>query len=730
MCFQNLKAIFFVVLMFGSALAQEADVSVDPVTRFIHIVYAVPADAPDAASLVCTWSPPDAGDWRPAKVMPLLSETGLELVSGEEWKEWIQGRIVERRAAGLRRTLVFNPYPDAQIDGKVDIDLRIVLEGTNPKELLRSRILADNSDVVYMEDWTGVLQKDFVVADGSRPEGKWVYGASDKPDSAISGGRALYGASPSGMPLPQLSFMPGLKGHYAIFVCTPASCGMKVRLTGDERYDSLASRFPAEEILWRWTRMEHQGVVMRQPHHYTGYTPGAMDYIKFVPLSGELAAKMDEPYVGVADKRIAGYWEPYSWAFVEDIHENLQHREPLLAYQQAGIPLVDTQLGRFGMKSVYETDLTDRLIYSTIGDPIGEVSQPKTDNVGRMQQFTTTVSTEVRYARDLGLQWHANFGASNCYPGSPLQGDFSKNHPEWMRGSALRFEAPEVREYALSLYRESLELGAMGVSIDFCRYPETIDAVETCNTFLQALHAITEEFGQARGVHVPVLARFPGTGVRRSELFDYRTWARPPDGSAPWVDYLCPSNIQGKQLDIDAAPYLAAVEGTPCQVLPCIDGLGWGLPMPGPFLWRVMRLYEAGAPGLYIYQADARVMGAPMHQRTMRLLSSSSAIRRWWDEDARLRPLRSKRISITPPSELPGYHGWERLRVWVDGIALGEMETWLDGQLVNRMPGPPYLLGTEDDASDKVIPSGDHTLKIRVKDGEGWLEQEFSIRGA
>ena len=68
--------------------------------------------------------------------------------------------------------------------------------------------------------------------------------------------------------------------------------------------------------------------------------------------------------------------------------------------------------------------------------------------------------------------------------------------------------------------------------------------------------------------------------------------------------------------------------------------------MPGPYLWRVKKLYDAGADGLYVHQADARV------------------------------------------------------------------------------------LGSEEYDSDGVIPPGKHTLLVRAKDGDGWLEQTFTIVGA
>ena len=470
--------------------------------------------------------------------------------------------------------------------------------------------------------------------------------------------------------------------------------------------------------------MDRQDLVLKQPHRYTGCAPAHIDYVKLVPLSEELASQLESRF-GEPDKVVVGYWEPYSWAFHDNVQTPLQHREPLTAFLEARVSIVDTQIGRFGAKVVYESRLTDRLLYATRGDPIGKIARPETDNVGRMQQYTNTLSATLRYARDLGLRVHANFGASNCYPGSPLQGDFSKQHPDWMRGSALRFEVPEVRQYVLGLYREALDIGAPGISIDFCRYPETIDAVETCNAFMRDLRALADEFGATRGERVPILVRFPGIGVRRCELFDYATWAH--EG---WVDYLCPSNIQGRHFHIDITPYQEAVKGAKCMLLPSVDGLGWGLTMPGPFLWRVARLYEAGVPGIHVYQADGRILGWPGDRRCMRMLSSSEAVRQWWEEDECARPTRSKGIYIMAPSRPEGWHGWERLRVWIEGVEMGQLEMYLDGELVSRFDGPPYLLGTEDYESDNVIPPGEHQLRIRARDGDGWLEQTFAITGA
>ncbi len=700
---------------------------VDPITRYVHVTYAVPANAPDEVVVRCFWSPAGRDRWKPARVMPLLSETALRLTPSTEWQRWMRGELTERRSAGLERTLVFNPYPDAQQQGRVDVRFRIRIETPDGQVLATDecKVRADNTDVIYIEDWSRVIRRDAVAAEEEKAEGKWLWRTGVEPPAGATFGNCLFGKA-SGHPLPQLTFPLNLRGWYAVFVCTEPRFGIRLRLTGDERSDTLASSRPFEEVLWRWCRMDRQHLVLKQCHTYTGFTDSQVDYVKLVPLPDEKLRELEAEYGGEHDKMVAGYFEPYSWAFVEYISDTLQHRQPLTAYAEAGIDLVDIQVGRFGMKAVYESRVADQLLYSTMGDPLDGGIVPTTDNVGSMQQFTCTLDAELRYAREMGLSAHANFGATNCYPGTPLESDFSRKHPEWRRGSALRYEVPEVQEYILSLCREVLEIGATGLSLDFCRYPEGIDQPETCNQFLRRLRHLLDELGQARGRRIPLLIRFPAQGVRLWQNFDYRTWVR--EGL---VDILCPSNIQGRHHHFDIQPYVEAVRGTPCKLLPVVDGLSWGPAMPGPFLWRVRQIYEAGADGVYVYQADARLLGLPSDRRCMRLLGSRSAVLRWWERDAQWRPRRSKGIYIAPPDyPSEGYHSWERLRVWLEGVPMGEVEMVLDGQLVNRLDAPPYVLGGEGYEFDRVIPPGEHVLRVRARDGDGWLEQQFTIRGA
>ena len=661
----------------------------DPVTGYFHITYQVPANAPEEVAVVCSWSPRGKNDWKPAKVTPYISETGLRLASRKDWDQWMEGRITERRAAGLTRTIVFNSYPEA---GSLDFRIQI-LNSTQTMPLE-----ADNA-AVYLSDWSKVLQKDAISQ--TMADGKWLMADGN-----------LHGKA--GIELPQLTYPLDLKGWYAIFVSTPPGERIGLRLSGDERTDYMVSA-RGREVFWRWCRMDRQHLILRQPHAYQGWANAGIEYVRLVPLTQQTVTEFESQFEGKRDKFVAGYFEPYSWAFNENVTSNLQHREPLTAFAEARVNLVDIQIGRFGAKVVYESRLTDQLLYSTVGDPIDGVI-PRTNNVGQMQQYTNTLESELKYARELGLTPHANFGATNCYPGTPLQGDFSKEHPEWMREFALRYEVTEVGAYILSLIREALEIGAPGISIDFCRYPEGIDKAETCTQFLRELR-------KAAGAK-PILIRFPAKGVRRWQNFDYQTWVR--EGL---VDYLCPSNIQGRHIHFDIAPYVKAVKGSKCKLLPVVDGISWGPTMPGPYLWRVKQLYDAGADGIYIYQADDPVLYRVTDKRYVRLLGRSEAVNRWWKDDAGQRPNCSKGIYLSKPED-GVYHGYERLRVWLEGISMGELEMYLDGKLVSRYAGPPYILGTEDYESDGIIPPGEHKLLIRAKDGSGRLEQTFAIQGA
>jgi hypothetical protein len=701
------------------AAGQGVSTRVDPVARYFEITYPVPEDAPGEIEVGCTWSPPGVGQWRKASVFPLISETAWHMLDKSQWGCWREtGCLTERRAAGLTRMVIFNPYPEAQIDGKVDVDFKIELK-TADKVLAthQVRLQADNSDVLYIEDWSKVMQADQVVTGRTTEpaERKWSWQTDCEAGTASFGNR-LYGQSPAADGLKDLTYPLNLKGNYAIYVMSGGQ--VLVRLTGDECADVMGGLLPGKERYWKHAAMDRQHLVVIQDHGYTGWLPTTIDYVKLVPLTADQAGELEAPYRGKHDKLVANYWEPYSWAFYFGCREPQDHKKPLLMYQKGKVDILDTQLGRFGMKSVYESRIIDQLIYDTYGDPEGAVDRPITTNVGMMQQYTNALEAELRYSRELGLTLFAEFGISNCYPKTNLQGDISKEHPEWRKGNTLRFEIPEVRQFALKCFEECLEIGADHLGIDFCRYAKAIDTPETGNTFMRELNKLTSQWEREHGKNISILTRIPVIEFKEGWRFDFATWVK--NG---WVDYLVPSDEAERFYNFDVTPYLAAAKGTSCKVLP---NVGYDQRAIGLALWRTRQLYQQGVDGVYFY--NGWIPWSAEAVRNLPLFGSTEMIEKWWQRDTQNRGRYSKAIYIIPTTTVRhGYWKQNRVRVWLDGVEWGKVKIYLDDKLINSYDGPPYTMGTEGHESDGLITPGEHKVKVQARDGKGWLEQTLIL---
>lgn len=718
-----LLMIGFLIFPMSCCLGKDISYTVDPVTRHFQITYSVPADTPEEITVQCQWSPKGENNWKPARIMPFISETALGLIKKSDWIRWKEdGECTEIRAAGLKRRVVFDPYPEAQPSGHVDADFRITLKKSDGQILGTHQISlkADNSDVIYLEDWTKVFQEEAVSTDPKDAADKWIF-RENQPDSEnVTFGNGLY-ARVGVTSLPQLSYPLNLHGDYAIYACgDPKSGPIDIRLSGDEACKTLQENFPHMEDFWKYARMDNQHLVIRQCSSSKGYAASHIDYVKLVPISPELKKQIDFQSAGKKDKIFASYFEPYSWAFGAHVEETLKHKEPVIAYADAGTQLFCFQLGRLGSKSVYETRVGDQLIYAAEGDPTNGVV-PKTDCVGRMQQYTNTLDAETRYGLELGMTPFANFGAGITYIGTPLESDIIHKHPDWANGNIFKNDVPGAQQYVLDLYREALDLGAVGISIDYCRYPSGVDSKEACNHFLRSLRKLANEYVAKRGKSVPILVRFPAKGADKWEKFDYETWIH-----ENLVDYLCPSNIQGHWIFFDAKPYIKAAKGSSTKVLPVIDTLEWGPYFPSAYFQRALDLYQQGADGIYMYQAEYWVLNRTRDRRMCRYLSSTEALKKWMSHENNLTPYRSKRIYINPPEDGEVYHYYERIRAWVDGIPHPEVFLFLDGKQVNHYTKLPYTLLSEA----QPLPIGKHLLQIRVKDGEGWLTKEFTVTGA
>jgi len=699
---------------------------IDPVSRYVFIQYQIPAGAGDLVHVRCEVRAP-GGEWRPAAVWKHISDTGRRLMPDDEWDDGVlRGSLSERRAAGRRCTLVWNPFTLAT--GQADVTLRLIVDtgdGESPSACVDIRL--ENDDVVVLDDWSRVVQESLVNCEPEPGQAVWWLHRGQAGERSPANGCSLE-VREKHVALPPLTYPLDLRGPHAVFVQLPPKLGqVELRLSGDERAERFGSHRPGEEVFWRWADMARQHLVIKQPHctvdEYEDDFRAHLDRVRLVPLTPETVQGLESTWVADGERRpVIGYNEPYSWAFAEKVESNLQHREPLLAFAEARVEWVDIQIGRGGCSMVNESRVGSQLLADTLGDPVrGEV--PRTSNVGRMQQFTNTLATQLRYARELGMQPVANLGATNCYPGNPLESEFSRQHPEWRDGSCLRYEVPEVRQYMLALFEEALDIGADHLSIDWCRYPNAVHSAETVTGFFRELRGLADRWGERRGSRPDIITRFPARGVTAWEHMDYATWA-----GEGLVDVLAPSNIQARHLSFDVAEYLEAVRGTTTRVYPCVDALHWGLTQPGMWLRRILECYDAGAHGIYIYQCDAPVLGGPESRRWVSLIGSAEALRRWQDREQDEQARYSKAIYLNEPLEGKEYGAYGRVRVWVEGVAAeGDVELLVDDVQVNACAGPPYVLTSEAREDDGVIPAGKHTLTVRARDGDGWLQQDFEI---
>lgn len=705
---------------------------IHPVTRTVHLTYRVPDSAPDTITVCCRVRCQPENSWQPASIWPYISETARAYMEKKNWEDGVlRGRVTERWAAGLQRTILWNPFPFSAGNSAVDFQLTL-LDGRRQLGRAETRIELNNADVVILNDWSQVIQQRAIARDPKPGQAVWWLRGNQPGKYAPTGGTSLE-VKEKGIELPQLTYPLDLRGPHALFVNLPAKLGcIELRLSGDEypqifHSPALKESVPrvGEERFWRWVDMDRQHLIIRQPYRtvyeYEDRFRAHLDYVRLVPLTPEALAELKREWDTDDEKRLlAGYNEPYSWAFFEKLESPLRHWESVLPFAEAGVDLIDTQIGRGGCRMVFETRTGDQLLAGTYGDPVrGKV--PTTDNVGQMQQYTNTLATQMKYARQLGMKFHANIGATNCYPGTPLESRLSQEHPKWRIGAFLDYEVPEVRQHILALFEEALQIGAGALSLDWCRYPNAVKDKETVTSFFRELRALADRYGEERKEHVGILTRFPAHEDPLSRFFDYKTWV-----TERLIDYLCPSlNASSRMgndcfvdlLDFDLTRYVEFVADSGVKLLPDIHG-GPNKMLPGIWFERVLSCYEAGADGVYIYQCDEPLHSSPETKRCVQQVKSLGALRRWRDRERAAQAHYSKGAYVTMPHRLrKGF-----MQVWTEGVEQGPVELLVDGVLRNHCERPPYLL-----TNDRDIEDGRHVLTVRIRDGGRWLEQDVGL---
>lgn len=684
--------------------------TIEPDSRNI-LAHTASGDEVPAFSMLSCQIRLDDGNRIPAAVTPCMSITAKQIFPEDEQRDGMQnGRL---RLLHPARAFHFrlHPFFNEQFPVTGEIEINCTLKNADGTEIDHGvcSLSVDNADVTTIRDWTRVLQE-MAIGEGAE---QWRF----SPEFGLHAG-AKHQA------LPLLSYPLNLTGMHAVFVALPPGLGaIELRFSGDEKYGFFQNVKTGSEIQWRIVDLTRQHLVIRQPyrtcHQYEEDYLARLAYVRFVPLSSTDRRSETKRRAVQKEKLVVCYNEPYSWAFDEKITESLQHRVNLTGFAEAGASIVDVNIGRIGMKYVFETRYGDQLLYETHGDEV-RGQTPTTENVGRMQQFTNVLSSQLKYARELGMTPHVNFGATRCYAGSKLQGDFSREHPEWIIGDFLDYRIPAVRNHALAILRESLEIGARGVSVDWCRYPRPLQSEATPTLFLREIRALLAEFENEQCPRIPLLVRFPAEGIDGNAFMDYSTWIR-----EELVDLLCPSMIYLKGRNFNIEKYAEATRGKQISLLPAISG-DWH-DAPGSWLARAHYFYEQGADGVYIYQSDFIINThyQPELKRHLPLLGSAQAVADWLMAEQAAQTQYAKRIFLL---DVPGgqYGTVRPIVVWIDGLAPTKVEFLLDNKKIAECCSAPWQCDLSSPDNGGPEP-GTYTLKVVARTKERELCQSWPI---
>jgi hypothetical protein len=361
-----------------------------------------------------------------------------------------------------------------------------------------------------------------------------------------------------------------------------------------------------KEILWKTAELRKDSAIEICPTFLTVREPqvspfGAVRYIKLVP-----ARKKAAPQPRWADKKLALYFEPWSWAFCYGLNERRQMREALSLYREMGADEIHSQYIRFGSQAIYYSRIAEHHDKGEMLGDEGVRSPGPTEMVRKMDVLRECVDI----CRELGLTHYANAGLTNCYPGSELEDRISREHPDWRDGSILRFNRPETRDYAAGVIREYVEWGTDAVAVDCMRYPYHHTEEDLLALFAEIHKAIVE---QAAGRTVPLTARIPAGDITYFRVFE--RLAR-----QGIVQCVIPSGLMHREPWLSLKPYLKWRDHG-CRIYGVIDG--W-LGHMGTFnncqisLHRnprdiredITRFFHEGADGIFVYQADQHMADA------------------------------------------------------------------------------------------------------------------------
>ena len=716
----------------ASAQSMNLKAVVNPVSRYTRLMYNVPADAPDTIIVECVYSTDNGKNWTPAAIKKYRSETAEYILSATEPnlidKELLTGRVKEFMAAGLERSLIWQTYPQLlNREKNILVQIRIFDSSTillSEEKIQVNRGIIEKG-VVVLNDFEKVCQYYNIITNKSDTPGWHIVKQGDSTILQASEAKGL---------LEPLTYRIKLTGYYAVFVSVPNDpvSAIELRVTDDLYNQVFYNNKKEREFFWRFIKMDNQSLIISQPHStieagLNDSYRSRLNYVRFVPISEQLYNQNTWLTKLKKDKLVFTYFEPYSWAFHEYVISSFKFGEAFAAYRDARSDFIDMQLDRLGARPIYPSAVEEPLLGSTYGDPAPGGKAPHSIGVARLPLFTHPMQGALIFSQGMNIPVSANFGAGICYPDSPLQGEFSKAHPEWIKDKVwLQYKYKPVRKHFLALYEEQLKVGAKYLSLDFGRYPYVVDAEELPTLFLQELRDLADKYSKPDD-KVRILVRFPVPGVSgENGYFKPQEWVE-----RKLIDFLVPSGVHANMNNFDCRSYIKMTRGTGIKCLPDLEG-GVSLIWPGGILKRVKQYYDWGADGIYIYQADARIVGTMcsrnggQFRRVISKLGSTAGVNAMIDDIQKKNSEYSNDIYFYFPSPYQSC----RIRIWTEGFSADTVRILKDGELLNKYTNslPPYIVGQDGYTNNYSFIGTPVTIEVQARMGQRLFEKKYHIK--
>lgn len=310
-------------------------------------------------------------------------------------------------------------------------------------------------------------------------------------------------------------------------------------------------------------------------------------------------------------------------------------------------------------------------------------------------------------------------------------GRLNKEHPEYrIPGTVqLDFRHPEVRAFKLAILRETVQLGADGVSLDFAVYPPFFEKPDAAvmTGFLREVRAMLDEEGRARGRRLELMVRVPAVDAEALGL-DWPAWM-----DEGLVDVIFPTHRRpGDYFDLRIERFIDKGVETGIPVYPTIwQALGfvdtdqrpgdeaagrrrYDKPKtPGMFRAQALLFLRAGAAGLQLGMSEDQWRHAPWMNDLADPEKLLFADKHYMVDPIALRPgvfalepaggafRGERRVSLRVADDIPaarraGYEVAARIVVYCRALLAGErLEIRVNGQ------GPLALAGEADAGSGR-----------------------------